>query len=96
MKVHVVDGTFELFRCFHGAPRATAADGREIGAGRGLLQTFTSLLSQPDVTHVAIAFDRVMPPSRSPAQATDPLREQTSLAADVVRALGVLIWPTGC
>ena len=93
MKVHIVDGTFELFRCFHGAPRATAADGRGVGAGRALIQTFVSLLRQPDVSHVAVAFDRVMPPSRDPAAAVDPLREQTSLAADVVRALGIVVWP---
>lgn len=93
MKIHLVDGTFELFRCFHATPRATAEDGREIGAARGLLQTFVSLLRQPDVTHVAIAFDQVVPPQRNPRPGADPVREQTSLAADICRALGILIWP---
>ena len=93
MKVHLVDGTFELFRCFHGAPRAKAADGREVGAGRAMLQTLTSLLRQPDTSHVAVAFDRVVPASRDPAAAGSPLREQTALCADIVRALGMVVWP---
>jgi 5'-3' exonuclease len=94
MKVHLVDGTFELFRCFHAAPRARAGDGREIGAARGLLQTFVKLLRQPDVTHVAIAFDAVVPPTAKGGTGdADLIREQTHLAADVVRALGVLLWP---
>src|SRR5690606_12191639 len=38
MKVHLIDGTFELFRAFFGAPPATAPDGREVGAVRGLLR----------------------------------------------------------
>ena len=41
MNVHLVDGTFELFRCFHGAPRATSADGAEVGAVRGLRRNTT-------------------------------------------------------
>ncbi len=93
MKVHLVDGTFELFRCFHGAPRAKAADGREVGAGRAMLQTLTSLLRQPDTSHVAVAFDRVVPAARDPAAAGSPLREQTALCADIVRALGMVVWP---
>lgn len=94
MKVHLVDGTFELFRCFHAAPRAQAADGREVGAARGLLQTFIKLLRQPDVTHVAIAFDAVVPPTAKGGTGDgDLIREQTHLAADVVRGLGILLWP---
>ena len=53
MKVHLVDGTFELFRAYFGAPEAKAPDGREVGAARGLLRSMLSLLRQPDVTHVA-------------------------------------------
>ena len=49
MKVHLVDGTFELFRCFHATPRAQAEDGREVGAARGLVQTMVALLRPPEV-----------------------------------------------
>jgi 5'-3' exonuclease len=93
MKVHLVDGTFELFRCFHATPRGKDAEGHEVGAGCGLLQTFVSLLRQPDVTHVAVAFDLVAPPARKPVDDGDLIRAQTALAADVVRALGVVVWP---
>ena len=60
MKIHLVDGTYELFRAHFGAPPAAAPDGRPIGAVRGLVQTLLSLLRQDDVTHAAIAFDTVI------------------------------------
>lgn len=96
--VHLVDGTFELFRCFHGAPRARDDGGREVGAVRGLLATLVSLLHQPEVTHVAVAFDSVVapPPVRSARQTDEQLiASQAGLAARAVRALGVPVWPTG-
>ena len=99
MKVHLVDGTFELFRCFHGAPRATGHAGREVGAARGLLATMTALLNDPDVTHVAVAFDSVVAPPGSGAgkagSAEALIGAQAPLAAAVVRALGVPVWPAG-
>jgi 5'-3' exonuclease len=95
VRVHLVDGTFELFRCFHGAPRATGADGREVGAARALLATLTALLSQPEVTHVAVAFDSVIsaPGADRGKTAEALISSQTPLAADVVRALGLPVWP---
>ncbi len=96
VNVHLVDGTFELFRCFHGAPRATGADGREVGAARALLATLVALLHRPDVSHAAVAFDSVVSPTGRPGASADELiASQNSLAADVVRALGVPVWPTG-
>jgi 5'-3' exonuclease len=99
VRVHLVDGTFELFRCFHGAPRATGPDGREVGAARGLLATMTALLNDVDVTHVAVAFDSVVaPPSSGPGRggsAEALVGAQAPLAAAVVRALGIPVWPSG-
>ena len=60
MKIHLVDGTYELFRSFYGPPSAKAPDGREVGATRGLLNTLSAMLDQPEVTHVAIAFDHTI------------------------------------
>jgi 5'-3' exonuclease len=98
-RVHLVDGTFELFRCFHGAPRARTAAGREVGAARGLLATLTSLLREPGVTHVAVAFDSVVPPPAPPRGSRlgdeQLIASQVGLAADAARALGVPVWPTG-
>lgn len=97
MKVHLVDGTFELFRCFHGAPPARNAAGHEVGAARGVLATLTALLHEPDVSHVAVAFDSVVAPAGSARGRTpdERLASQTPLAAQAVRALGLPVWPAG-
>ena len=94
VKVHLVDGTFELFRCFHGAPRHTNAQGEEVGAVRGLLHTLLSLLKGDDVSHVAVAFD-ALPAARGPVS-DEPgvlIRRQAPLALEAVRALGIRLWP---
>ena len=94
VKVHLVDGTFELFRCFHGAPRHTNAQGEEVGAVRGLLHTLLSLLKGDDVSHVAVAFD-ALPAARGP-MSDEPgvlIRRQAPLALEAVRALGIRLWP---
>ena len=60
MKVHLIDGTFELFRAYFGAPPRATADGLEVGAVRGLARSMLALLGERGVTHVAIAFDHVI------------------------------------
>lgn len=94
VQVHLVDGTFELFRCFHGAPRHVNAKGEEVGAVRGLLHTLLSLLKADEVTHLAVAFD-ALPAARGAAR-DEPgtlVRRQAPLALDAVRALGIRVWP---
>jgi hypothetical protein len=90
VKIHLVDGTFELFRCFHGAPRVRLEGGRDVGAVRGLLATMVSLLSQPDVTHVAVAFDPLPGRPRTPLGASDDdlLRSQYLPAEEMPEILG--------
>jgi 5'-3' exonuclease len=97
VRVHLVDGTYELFRCFHGAPRARNRAGREVGASRALLATLVALLGEPTTTHVAVAFDSVIAPPGSARGRTpeDLLASQAPLAADIVRALGLVLWPSG-
>lgn len=96
MALYLVDGTMELFRCFHGAPRAANAGGREVGAVRALFATLAALLREDDLTHAAVAFDAVVPPPGRPGTSADELiGSQVGLAADVVRALRVPVWPTG-
>ena len=90
MRVHLVDGTVELFRCFHGAPAARTTRGEEVGASRGVLATFAALLRDPAVTHVAATFDSLTAPAKK-----EPLESQIPLAVSVVRALGVVVWPSG-
>jgi 5'-3' exonuclease len=91
-RVHLVDGTFELFRCFHGAPRARDADGVEVGALRGLLWTLVKLLRFAD--HVAVVFDPMAPPRKGDRGDDAVLRGQARGALEVVRALGLPCWVT--
>ena len=105
MKVHLVDGTYELFRAFYGAPSKrvhhAAEEGAEEGAVRGLLRSMLALLAEPDVTHVGIAFDHVVESFRNALYAPyktgagiDPaLYAQFGLAEEATRALGIVTWP---
>jgi 5'-3' exonuclease len=60
MQLHIVDGTYELFRAHFGAPPGVDASGRQVGAVRGLVRSLASLLTAPHVSHVAVAFDSVL------------------------------------
>jgi 5'-3' exonuclease len=101
MKIHLVDGTYELFRAHFGAPPKKAPDGREVGATLGLLRSLMLLLSDPEVTHVAVAFDHViesfrnkMYPGYKTGAGVDPdLLAQFPLAEKAASALGLVVWP---
>lgn len=101
MKVHLVDGTYELFRNYFGAPPSVSATGQEVGATRGLMRTLLSLLRQPDVTHVGIAFDQEILSFRNrlfdgykTGEGIEPdLYAQFPLAERATRALGIVTWP---
>ncbi len=98
--VHLVDGTYELFRAYFGAPRATAPGGGEVGAVRGLVRSLGALLREDRVTHVAVAFDHVIesfrnqlfPGYKTSAGVPDDLLAQFGPAEDAVRALGIPVW----
>ena len=101
MKIHLIDGTYELFRSYYGPPPKKAPDGREVGATLGLLSSLLALLAQPDVTHVACAFDQVIEsfrndlyPGYKTGEGVAPeLLAQFPLAEQAVAALGVVVWP---
>ncbi len=101
MKIHLVDGTYELFRNHFGAPPKTAPDGRQVGATLGLMRSLLMLLNTPGVTHVACAFDHVIESFRNKLYAgyktsagvDAELLAQFPLAEKAVRALGVTVWP---
>jgi 5'-3' exonuclease len=101
MKIHLVDGTYELFRNHFGAPPKKAPDGREVGATLGLLRSMLMLVTSPGVTHVGVAFDHVIESFRNDlftgyktSEGVDPnLLAQFPLAEEVISALGVVVWP---
>ncbi len=98
--VYLIDGTYELFRAFYGAPSARTSAGREVAAARTLLRSFRAFLREPGVTHVAAAFDTVIESFRNElflgyktGQGIDPdLWAQFPLAEQVTRALGIVTW----
>jgi len=100
VQLHLLDGTYELFRSFFGAPRRTAPDGREVGAVHGLVASVLKLLAEPGVTHVAAAFDSVIEsfrndvfPGYKTSEGVDPdLLAQFPLAERAVKALGITVW----
>ena len=101
MKTHLVDGTYELFRHYFGAPPKKGPDGREVGATVGLLRSLSLLLATPGVTHVACAFDHVIESFRNDlfsgyktgAGVEKDLLDQFPLAERAVAALGIVVWP---
>lgn len=101
MKIHLIDGTYELFRGYYGPPPKKAPDGREVGATVGLLRSLIALLADPDVTHLGCAFDHVIESFRNQlfegyktgAGVPPDLYAQFSLAEEAVAALGIVVWP---
>ncbi|MET0344018.1 MAG: 5'-3' exonuclease H3TH domain-containing protein [Polyangiales bacterium] len=100
MVIYLIDGTYELFRAYFGAPSVRTAEGAEVGATRALLRSFAGLLREPGVTHVAVAFDTVIESFRNKmfagyktGEGVDPaLMSQFPLAERATRALGMVTW----
>ena len=100
MKVHLVDGTYELFRHFFGAPPHRNEAGQEVAAVRGVVGSVLQLLEE-GATHVGVATDHVIESFRNDMWAgyktgdgVDPdLKSQFWPLEDALVALGVMVWP---
>lgn len=100
MEVYLIDGTYELFRHFFAVPLAKNAEGRQVGAVKGVLQSVRGLL-RSGVTHLGVATDHViesfrngMWPGYKDGSGVDPLLlEQFPLLEEALDALGVKVWP---
>jgi 5'-3' exonuclease len=98
--LHLLDGTYELFRSYYGVPPRSAPDGREVGAIRGIIDSTLALLMDADVTHLAVATDQVIESFRNEmfagyktGEGIEPeLWTQFPLADRAFRALGVTLW----
>ena len=101
MKIHLVDGTYELFRSYFAMPKTVGPAGQPTGAVRGLIQTLLVLLRADDVTHVACAFDSDIRSFRNDLfsgyktgeDTPADLKAQFGLAERAVAALGIAVWP---
>ncbi|MFE8604628.1 5'-3' exonuclease [Archangium violaceum] len=103
MRLHLVDGTYELYRAhFSPRPGATAPDGRDVKATVGLVSSMLALLhdAHESVTHVALAFDNPIRSFRNELFAgyksdegvPPELHAQFNLAEEAMRALGLTVW----
>jgi 5'-3' exonuclease len=103
MRLHLVDGTYELFRA-HYAPRPDyrAPEGWDAKATVGVASSLLSLLHDPgeEVTHIAVAFDNpirsfrndLFPDYKSDEGVPPELRAQFDTVETAVRALGIAVW----
>ena len=100
MNVFLLDGTYELFRHFFAVPSVKTAEGREVGAIRGVIGSVIAMLEE-DVTHLGVATDHVVQSFRNDlysgyktAEGVDPeLITQFHPLEVALRALGVVVWP---
>jgi 5'-3' exonuclease len=99
VEVHLIDGTYELFRHFYALPSARDSDGNEVAAVRGVVASLFSML-QSGVTHIGVATDHVIEsfrndlwPEYKTGAGIDPdLLKQFSLLEEAVAAMGITVW----
>ena len=100
MDVHLIDGTYELFRHFYAMPPAKDEDGREVAAVRGVVNSVLGMITA-GATHVGVATDHVIESFRNrmwrgykTGAGIDPaLFSQFTLLEEALAALGIATWP---
>jgi len=100
MEVHLVDGTYELFRHFYALPSARDREGREVAAARGVLRSVLGMM-KAGATHVAVATDHIIEsfrndlwPGYKTGDGIDPdLWSQFPLLQEILAAAGMVVWP---
>lgn len=99
MRIHLVDGTYELFRHYHALPKLQDGQGREVAAVRGVLASMLSLVKE-GATHIGIATDHVVESFRNDLYASyktgagvpADLMAQFPLLEEALSALGFVVW----
>ena len=100
MVVHLIDGTYELFRHFYGRRSGGRRDSQRLGAAAGVLYTVLQML-ETGSTHVGVATDHIIEsfrndlwPGYKTGAGVDPaLRSQFEPLEEGLAAMGVLVWP---
>ena len=99
MRVHLIDGTYELFRHFYAVPRAADRRGNEVGGMVGVLGSVLGML-EGGATHLGVATDHVIEsfrnqlwPGYKTGEGIDPaLWGQFHPLEEALRAMGVVVW----
>ena len=100
MNIHLIDGTYELFRYFFGAPSHITEEGQEVGAVRAVANSMLTMVEE-GATHIGIATDHVITSFRNElydgykdGSGLDPvILGQFSLLEEVLEAIGFTIFP---
>lgn len=100
MDIHLIDGTYELFRYFFAVPATADANGQEIGAVRGVLASILSMMER-GATHLGVATDHVVEsfrndlyPGYKTSEGVQPeLLSQFPILEEALEAMGVVVWP---
>ena len=100
LDVHLVDGTFELFRHYYALPSALDQDGREVAAVRGVLASVLGMI-RGGATHIAVATDHVIEsfrnglwPGYKTGEGIEPdLLSQFNLLEETLSTAGLVVWP---
>ncbi|MBM4186302.1 MAG: flap endonuclease [Gemmatimonadetes bacterium] len=100
MQVHLVDGTYELYRHYFAVPKATDAAGQEVGALIGVLQSMLALI-ESGATHLGVATDHIIEsfrndlwPGYKTGDGIEPdLHRQFHPLERALGAMGVVVWP---
>ena len=101
MRIHLIDGTYELFRHYYALPSALDEEGREVAAVRGVLASIRGLLLRDGATHVGVATDHVIEsfrnslwPGYKTGEGIDPaLFAQFPLLEEALVEAGIVVWP---
>jgi 5'-3' exonuclease len=100
MNIHLVDGTYELFRYYFAVPSSSDSNGQEIGAVRGVLGSVLSMI-EAGTTHIGVATDHVVESFRNElysgyktSEGVAPeLLSQFPILEEGLQAMGILVWP---
>jgi 5'-3' exonuclease len=101
VRLHLLDGTYELFRSHYGRKdTVTGIDGSDLKATLGIMESTLALLREPGVTHLAASFDTVIesfrnlmfPGYKSSAGMDPDLLAQFPVAEEALEAIGVVVW----
>jgi 5'-3' exonuclease len=101
MNVHLIDGTYELFRHYYALPSARDAGGIEVAAVRGVIASVFGMIHRGEATHIGVATDHVIESFRNKLWRGYKTSEgvprnllaQFPLLEEALGAMGVVVWP---